>query len=183
MKNKKTKGGSDSRNPAKSRPAHELPGGGAGAAGSLSAPVETAKVTLVTIVAAGELLDGLKEYLSAAGTSGYTVSRADGRGLHGPRKAGFLDIGNVRIETLLPSAAAQTLLGMLAREYADRDVIAFSHNVEAIPRTHCPLTHARWDAFSPDPQSPSARAPARPAAANLPRHGDERIHFLWTCSE
>ena len=102
----------------------------------MSAPVETAKVKLVTIVAGAELLDGLIERLNALRTSGYTVTRADGDGVHGPRTRGFLGIGNVRIETLLRIDEAQQLLERLERDYEGRALIAFSQAVEAIPRVH-----------------------------------------------
>jgi nitrogen regulatory protein PII len=102
----------------------------------MSAAIETAKVKLVTIIAGEELLDGLEEHLKAIGTSGYTVGRADGRGRQGPRRGGFLDLANARIEVLLRPADAQRLLERLAHAYNDRHVVAFSHDVEAIPREH-----------------------------------------------
>lgn len=104
----------------------------------MSAPVETAKVKLVTIVAGAELLEGLEERLSDLRTSGYTLSRADGDGLHGTRARGFLGIGNVRIEALLGAGDARRLLEQLARDYEGRALIAFSHDVEAIPSAHFP---------------------------------------------
>jgi hypothetical protein len=101
-----------------------------------TATLETAKVKLVTIVAGEELLDGLEEHLKATGATGYTVGRADGRGLHGPRRSSFLALANVRVEVLLQPADAQRLLERLAHGYAGRQVIAFSYDVEAIPKEH-----------------------------------------------
>lgn len=103
---------------------------------TMSAPIETAKVKLVTIIAAEELLDGVVGHLKASGTSGYTVGRADGWGLHGDRHGGFLAMANARIETLLRPADAHKLLERLAQAYAGRELMAFSHDVEAIPRQH-----------------------------------------------
>jgi hypothetical protein len=99
-------------------------------------PIETAKVRVVTIFAAEELLDGLTAHLRASGASGYTFNRADGQGLHGPSRSGLLAVGNVRIEILLPPAAARALLEQLARVYRGRELIAFSYEVDAIPRGH-----------------------------------------------
>ncbi len=64
------------------------------------------------------------------------MTRADGEGGHRPRKRGFLGIGNVRIETLLRIEEAQQLFAQLARDYEGRALMAFSHEVDAIPRAH-----------------------------------------------
>jgi hypothetical protein len=101
-----------------------------------TASLETAKVRLVTIIAGEELLDGLERQLKAMGVPGYTVGRADGRGMHGPRRSSFVALANVRIEVLLPPAEALRLLERIAQEYAGRQVIAFAHDVEAIPKEH-----------------------------------------------
>jgi len=102
----------------------------------MAAHLETAKIALVTIIAAGELLEGLKQSLRGDGASGYTVSLAAGYGVHGSREMGFLDIGNVRIEILLSRDRAHELLRRLAEEYADRGLVAFLHDVEAVPKRH-----------------------------------------------
>ena len=102
----------------------------------MSAPIETARVKLVTIIASSEMFDGIIEQLKAVGATGYTLLNADGRGFHGPKRAGLLTTGNVRIETLLRPAVAHKLLEHLAREYADRALTAYSHDVDAIPREH-----------------------------------------------
>ena len=107
-------------------------------ADNMAAFTETAKVKLVTIVAGAELLEGLEERLNALNISGYTVTRADGEGVHGVRARGFLGIGNVRIETLAGIDDANQLLARLAHDYEGRALIAFSHDVEAIPRAHFP---------------------------------------------
>jgi nitrogen regulatory protein PII len=109
----------------------------------LNTLAQTTTATLVTIVAPTELLDEIKACLDGLGTRGYTVVPAEGHGLHGARRRAFLvDIGNVRIETLLDQADAQTLLGRIAREYADR-VLAFSQEVQALPRPNvaAPANH------------------------------------------
>jgi hypothetical protein len=102
----------------------------------MSAPIEIAKVKLVVIVAAAELLDGLEERVKAVGATGHTLILTDGRGKHGPSKRGLMGAGNVRIDVLLRAAAAQRLLEELASAYADRPLMAFSHDVDAIPAAH-----------------------------------------------
>jgi hypothetical protein len=102
----------------------------------MAASFETAKVRLVTIIAASELLSGIEAQLNQAGASGYTVMRADGRGQHGVVTAGFLGLGNVRVETLMGAADARKLMESLARDYAGRELMAFAHDVEAIPPDH-----------------------------------------------
>lgn len=101
-----------------------------------NAPVQTAKLTLVTMVAPTELLDEIEACLKGLGAHGYTLVQAEGRGLHGVRRRGFLvDIGNVRIETLLSQVEAEKLLGQIARDYGER-VVAFTQEVQALPRQH-----------------------------------------------
>ena len=102
----------------------------------MSKSLETAKVKLVTIVAPGELRDGLEEHLRSTGATGYTIVRADGRGKHGPREAGFLAFANVRIETLMRAGDAVALLQYIASAYAEEAVMAFVQDVEAVPKAH-----------------------------------------------
>jgi nitrogen regulatory protein PII len=103
---------------------------------AMSASIETAKIKLVTIICGEELLDGIEEHLKTIGPSGYTVGRVDGRGQHGPRTRGFLDRANVRIEVLLRPSDAPRLLERLMQMYEGRQVVAFSQDVEAVPKEH-----------------------------------------------
>jgi nitrogen regulatory protein P-II len=102
----------------------------------MSAPIETAKLKLITIIASSEMSDSIEEHLKVLGATGYTLVSVDGRGLHGPRRAGLFTLGNVRIETLVHPAVAHELLQLLGKLYADRALTAFSQDVEAIPRDH-----------------------------------------------
>ncbi len=102
----------------------------------MAAPIETAKVKLVTIIAASEMFDGIERQLRAVGATGYTLVNAEGRGFHGPKRTGIFTTGNVRVETLLRPADAQKLLELLGSMYADRALTAFSQDVDAIPREH-----------------------------------------------
>jgi hypothetical protein len=95
--------------------------------------METAKVVLVTIVGGAELQSGVESDLGKLGIRGYTLARVDGRGAHGARSYGFLDAGNVRIETLVSAVVARQLLGVIARDYAGLALLAYAHEVEAVP--------------------------------------------------
>ena len=62
----------------------------------------TTKVHLVTIVCGNELEERVARDLAAlGGSSGFTATRANGRGLHGPRKFGVTDSANIRLEILV----------------------------------------------------------------------------------
>jgi nitrogen regulatory protein P-II len=102
----------------------------------MAAPIETAKIKVVTIIASSEMFDGIEAHLKAVGASGYTVVNAEGRGFHGSKRTGIFTTGNVRIETLLRPANAHRLLEHLATAYADRALTAYSQDVEAIPADH-----------------------------------------------
>jgi hypothetical protein len=98
--------------------------------------VSTAKVTLVTIIAGNELEDRVSADLKALGVKSFTRTRAEGRGMHGPRTFGFVDDANVRIETLVASDLAGRILAVLVDKYVDDALLAFTHEVEAIPQKH-----------------------------------------------
>ena len=99
-------------------------------------PLATAKLKLVTIIAASEMSDSIEERLRVLGATGYTRVSAEGRGFHGTRRTGVFTLGNVRIETLVRPDQAHLLLEELGTRYADRALTAFSQDVEAIPREH-----------------------------------------------
>lgn len=96
--------------------------------------VETAKVSLVTVIAAFELEERLVRDLRALGVKGYTTGSVDGRGVHGPRMAGLVDAPNLRIEMLVSPALAQRILERIAGKYVDQPIMAYMHPVEAMPR-------------------------------------------------
>ena len=102
----------------------------------MPAATKTLKMSLVTVIASSELQDRLVEDLRTAGAKGYTVSQAGGGGLHGSRKRSVWDTGNVRIETLLSADASTRLLATLERDYEGQSLIAFVHEVMAMPREH-----------------------------------------------
>jgi nitrogen regulatory protein PII len=94
---------------------------------------ETAKVALVTVIAASELEERLVKDLKGLGVRGHTRGKVDGSGIHGERVAGLAYASNLRIEMLVSSALAQKILDRIATKYADQAVIAFVHQVQAIP--------------------------------------------------
>jgi hypothetical protein len=100
----------------------------------MTAPPNTASAKLVTIIASSELQDRLIDDLRSAGATGYTISRASGGGLHGPRTRGMLDMGNVRIETIAPHDVAARVLDRVVRNYEGLSLVAYTHDVEAVPR-------------------------------------------------
>jgi nitrogen regulatory protein P-II len=95
--------------------------------------VETAKVILVTVVAAFELEPRLANDLRAIGVTAYSVGKVDGRGVHGLRTAGLVDASSLRLEMLVAPALAQSILEVIASHYAGQPIIAYVHDVEAMP--------------------------------------------------
>jgi nitrogen regulatory protein PII len=98
--------------------------------------VDTARMKLVTIIGSSELQDRFERDLRRLGASGYTISKVDGRGRHGPRTRGMFDVGNVRLETIVSPEIAETLLAHLSREAETTELVAFAQDVEAVPRKH-----------------------------------------------
>lgn len=98
--------------------------------------VDTARAKLITIIASSELQDRLEHDLRRLGATGYSVWKVDGRGQKGPRTRGMFDIGNVRIETVVALAKAEAILAHLAGVAETVELIAFSHDVDALPAKH-----------------------------------------------
>jgi nitrogen regulatory protein P-II 2 len=94
--------------------------------------MNTVKVKLVTIIAEAVLKDYLLADLRALGASGYTLSRVEGEGSRGLR-AGDLEGGNVKIETIVGDEVAEAILAHMAERYfAHYALIAFSETVEVV---------------------------------------------------
>ena len=96
----------------------------------------TAKVTLVTVIAVFELEDRLVKDLTALGVRGYTISKVDGRGLHGARMTGLVDAPNMRIEMLVGPSLARRILDRIAAKYGSQPIMAYTHEVQAMPAEH-----------------------------------------------
>ncbi len=102
----------------------------------MSKPVETAKAKLVVVVGPFELAEHVAKDFVTLGIKGYTTTRVDGSGAHGPRSYGPIDGANFRYETIVTPELAQKLLAHLVKEFADRAVTAYSLDVEAVPADH-----------------------------------------------
>jgi hypothetical protein len=88
-------------------------------------------------VCASELEDRLvADFKELGGISGCTISRADGRGLHGSRRFGIVDGANLKFEILVPSPLSKRVLELLAAKYDGGALIAYTQEVEAFPRSH-----------------------------------------------
>jgi nitrogen regulatory protein PII len=87
---------------------------------------------VVTIIAPAEYRERVERDLRELGASGYTLCEVSGSGQHEPRRHGLLSTGNVRIESLVTSAVAARLLAHVA-EQANLRILAFAHDVEAVP--------------------------------------------------
>ncbi|MGA3120354.1 MAG: transcriptional regulator [Polyangiaceae bacterium] len=95
--------------------------------------VQRAKVTLITVVAAFELEPRLANDLRALGVVAYSVGKVDGRGVHGHRTAGLVDASSLRLEMLVAPALTESILELIANQYAGQPIIAYVHDVEAMP--------------------------------------------------
>ncbi len=87
---------------------------------------------LVTIVAPAEYQERVERDLHELGAGGYTFAEVSGSGQRAPRRHGLLSTGNVRIESLVTAAVAARLLAHVA-EQEDLRILAFAHDVEAVP--------------------------------------------------
>ncbi|MGH7437547.1 MAG: P-II family nitrogen regulator [Polyangiaceae bacterium] len=90
---------------------------------------------LITIIASSELQDRIEADLRRLGAPGYTLFAVDGHGKHRTRKRGLLESGNVRFEAVVSSQVAETLLEYVEREAQSAHLLAFSHDVDAVPRS------------------------------------------------
>ena len=95
--------------------------------------MKTARVALVTVIAAFELEDRLVEDLKRLGVKGYTLGKVDGRGVHGAVMSGLVDAPNLRLEMLVSHAVAARVLERIAGRYVDQPIMAYTHEVDAMP--------------------------------------------------
>jgi nitrogen regulatory protein PII len=96
--------------------------------------VQAAKVTLVTVITGFELEERLMKELQGLGVGAFTVGKVDGRGTHGPRTASFFDASNLRFEMLVAAVLAQKILTHIEKKFVDQPIIAYAHEVDAVPR-------------------------------------------------
>ncbi len=98
--------------------------------------VETARVSLVTVIAVFELEERLVKDLKALGVKGYTSGHVNGRGLHGHRMAGLVDAPNLHLEMLVAPTLARRILERIVAKYDGQPIMAYVREVEAIPKEH-----------------------------------------------
>ena len=67
--------------------------------------------------------------------TGCAFASVDGRGRHGPRTRSIADAGNVRIETLGTPGVARTILAHVVHEFSKSSLVAYAHDVDAVPRS------------------------------------------------
>ena len=98
--------------------------------------MDTAKVTVLTIIAVFELEDRLVNDLQSFGIRAYTLGRVVGRGEHGPRMSGLVDAPNLKLELLVSPDMALGVLEHLRTQYVNEALIAYVQGAEAIPVEH-----------------------------------------------
>lgn len=81
--------------------------------------MDTEEMVLVTIVAEAVVEHRLVRDVAAAGSHGWTVCDARGRGSRGVRADEF-EGSNIRLETLVPAAVADRILAVLSQDYFPR---------------------------------------------------------------
>lgn len=94
--------------------------------------MQTRPMKLVTIVAEAVLEERLLTEVRELGASGYTLTRVQGEGSRGVR-AGDFEGRNLKIETLVSPAVAESILDHLARRYFPHyAVVAYAATVEVV---------------------------------------------------
>jgi nitrogen regulatory protein P-II 2 len=90
------------------------------------------KMKLVTIIAESVITEKLQEDLIRMGASGYTTTKAEGRGSRGVRASDW-EGRNSKIETIVTEEIADRILDRLADHYFEYyAVIAYAHAVEVV---------------------------------------------------
>jgi len=94
--------------------------------------MRTTPLKLVTIIAEALLEDRLVQEIRGLGASGYTVTRASGRGTRGVRASEW-EGNNVRIETLVGAEVADRILTHLSDQYFELyAVVAYVQTVDVV---------------------------------------------------
>lgn len=92
----------------------------------------TVKLKRVTMVAEAVVEEKLLKELLAAGASGYTVTKTEGRGSRGVRASDW-EGRNVKVETIVRPEVAEKILALLAEKYFKHfAVIAYVDEVEVV---------------------------------------------------
>ena len=96
----------------------------------------TARVKIVSIILPFELVESVTGAMAALNVHGYTSTRVDGQGHHGPRTRGLLDAANVRLDIIATPSSAQKLFELVETQYADDGVVVFAVDADAAPLRH-----------------------------------------------
>ena len=92
--------------------------------------IETMK--RVTIVAEAVIAEWIQEDLLRLGATGYTATKAEGRGSRGVRASEW-EGRNEKIETIVSPAVADKILQHLSAHYFEHyAVIAYAHSVDVV---------------------------------------------------
>jgi len=97
--------------------------------------IKTENVKLVTIITPYAFEERIANELLQLGATGFSSSKVDGHGAHGPRKFGFADGENIRLEVLVHDDATKILHNLAARYAADA-VVAYAIDAVAVPTGH-----------------------------------------------
>ncbi len=86
----------------------------------------------VTLVAEALIADKLQSDILRLGASGYTTTKAEGRGSRGVRASEW-EGRNAKIETIVTPEVAEAILNHLSERYFEHyAVIAYAHDVEVV---------------------------------------------------
>ncbi len=101
-------------------------------AGSTPDPVQTVVLKRVTIVAEAVLEQRLIALIRDCGAKGWTLLDCRGEGSRGVRASEW-EGANVKLETLVASAVADTILARLVRDYFEHfAVVAYVQDVRVV---------------------------------------------------
>lgn len=90
------------------------------------------RLILVTVVFENVLRDEIEELFTAHKTTGFTISRVDGRGSRGVRASEF-EGPNLKIESVVSRETADSILAAIAENYfEDYSVIAWDCEVNVL---------------------------------------------------
>ena len=94
--------------------------------------MKTVPAFRITIIAEALLEDRLIRDVKTCGAKGYTITQAHGEGTRGVRASQW-EGGNIKLETIVSEAVADTILEMVTNKYFQHfAVIAYLENVAVV---------------------------------------------------
>ncbi len=92
--------------------------------------MEQVSKKLVTIITELSLENTLTRELEQCGASGYTITKASGKGSKGTRDANWDPNSNIRVEVICDSAIATRINDVLVKKYYDNfAMVAFTQDI------------------------------------------------------